>query len=445
MHGLARSLIRLYAAFHRKEFQYPVFSEENLAHLRIKDLMWLLYKMELKHPMERGEKDKGLEAYFAAQDLAFPLPDGFVRESSVVLTAGGDLLASRDADQDAVTALWDEARDFLFDADLCCANLETPVVPSRPASYLPEHMSRNFALNNTPAMFDVFHQGGRGVTVFSTANNHSLDMGEDGLRETLAFLDQKGCTHVGTSDSERERDDVPVVEKNGVRIVFLSYTYSLNGKKIPEGKDHLVNYVRLNLPAVDLSLIERHVRIARLEKKADFVVACLHWSFEFESYPFPSLIETGHRIMDLGVDVILGNHAHGIQPLEKYVHDDPLSGQRKEGLIVYAMGDLVACTEKFEAFTPNSRLNDLVRLEISKGSLAGVPATRLSGLGIRPMVFRTLYEKGRCTDYRLLDLKKLLGELDAGVDRWNLDATGIAEVRRLGRLARKILPWDITG
>ena len=445
MRGVVKNLVRLYAALHRTEFQYPVYSEENLAHARIKDLMWLLYKMELKHPMEQGERGKGLEAYFDAQDLHFSLPDGFSRESSVVLTAGGDLLASRDAKPDTVKGLWDEAKDFFFDADLCCANLETPVVPSRPASFLPEHMSRNFALNNTPAMFDVFHQGGRGVTVFSTANNHSLDMGEDGLRETLAFLDQKGCTHVGTSASERERDDVPVVEKNGVRIAFLSYTYSLNGKKVPQGKDYLVNYMRLNLPGADLSLIERHVRFARLDKKADLVVACLHWSFEFESYPFQSLIETGHRIMDLGVDVILGNHAHGIQPLEKYVHADPLTGQSKVGLIVYALGDLVACTEKHVDSTPNSSLNNLIRLEIAKGTLAGVPSTHLSGLTIRPMLFHTRYEMGSCTDYRLLDLKKLLDELDAGVDRWNLDATGIAEVRRLGRLARKILPWDITG
>ena len=162
MRGHMKALVRLYAALHRKEFRDPVYSEENLAHARIKDLMWLLYKMELKHPVEHGEKGGGLEAYFASQDLHFPLPDGFARESSAVLTAGGDLLASRDASPDTVQGLWDETKDFLFDADLCCANLETPVVPSRPASFLPEHMSRHFALNNTPEMFDVFHQGGRG-------------------------------------------------------------------------------------------------------------------------------------------------------------------------------------------------------------------------------------------------------------------------------------------
>ncbi len=438
MYQLTLSLVKLYSFLHKKKFQYPVYSEENLAYVRLKDLMWLAYKMMLGHPMEKGEKDKHIEEHFANQNLEFVPPEGFIKNSTVVLSSGGDLLASRDARPDTTRHLWDEAREFLFNADICCANLETPVVPSRNVSFLPEKMSTKIALNNSAEMFDIFCQGGRGINILSTANNHSLDMGEEGLLETLSFLNKKGCKHTGTASSEDEREDILVVEKNGIRIAFVSYTYAVNGKKIPEGKDYLVNYVRLNKPGVDLSMIERHVKKARLEKNADIIVACLHWSFEFESYPFQFLIETGHRIMDLGVDVIIGNHAHGIQPLEKYIYIDPFSGLEKEGLIAYALGDLVSCTEKHN-LTPNSRINNLLRLEIIKGSLGGKTTARISDLKIQPMYFYTKKENGKCVDYKLLNLKHLLDEIDAGTSNSSLSSAEILEVKRLDKLAKKIL------
>jgi poly-gamma-glutamate synthesis protein (capsule biosynthesis protein) len=428
----------IYAKLHKKEFEYSVYSEENLAHLTFKDLMWLSYKM-MRHPIERGEKGKHLEEYFAAQDLEFSAPEGYSEVSSAVLSAGGDLLSSRDANPENTEHLWDEVQDFLFCADICCANLETPVVPSKAATFLPERISKHFALNNSPEMFEIFHKGGKGVNVFSTANNHSLDMGEEGLLETIDFLNSKGCIHVGTSSSEQEQEGFPIVEKNGIRVAFLSYTYSLNGRKVPKWKDYLVNYIRLNKPGVDLSMIERHVRKARLEKKADFVVACLHWSREFESYPLQSLIETGHRIMDMGVDVIIGNHAHGIQPLEKYAYTDPFTGRVKNGVIAYALGDLISCTEKDEESTPDARICNPIRLQISKGNLYGMPTTFIASLKIQPMYFYTKMENGRCVDYRLLNLRNLLQELGAGTNRMALSDAEIAEVQRLGRLAQKIL------
>ena len=444
MAELLKSLIGLYARLHRKEFEYPLQIEENMAHVTLKELMWTGYKMLLRHPIEYGERGAHLEEYFAGQNLHFTPPEDFTAQSSLVLSAGGDLLSSRDATPSSTRHIWDEAEDFLFDADLCCGNLETPVVPSHPATFLPEKMSTRLALNNSPDMFEVFHRGGHGVSVFSTANNHSLDMGEDGLRETLEFLKTKNCVHVGTAASEEEREDIPVVEKNGVRVAFLSYTYALNKHRLPKGREYLVNYVRLNKPEVDISMIARHIRRAREEKRADIVVACLHWSIEFESYPLRSVMETGHRILELGVDVILGNHAHGIQPMEKYAYTDPFTGRKKDGLIAYALGDFISCTEKDEENTPNARISTLLRLCLAKGTIDGHPAAAITDLKIRPMYFYTRMEDGACIDYRLLNLRKLLEELQSGRDRMGLGAKAAAEAVRLGSLAKKVLHWDIT-
>ncbi len=143
-------------------------------------------------------------------------------------------------------------------------------------------------LNSTPAMFDRIHEGGKGVGLFSTANNHCLDQGEAGLRETLDFLDSRGCPHVGTARSREERDAVVMVDRNGVKLAFLSFTFALNWKELTEGKGYLANYLRLNRPGTDISPIAAQVAAARAAG-ADAVVACLHWSLEFESYPIKNV------------------------------------------------------------------------------------------------------------------------------------------------------------
>lgn len=419
---------------HKEKFKYSQVSEGNSGYMSFGEKLWWGYKYFYK-PVERAEKGKNIETYFEQQDLNFSLPDGFEEACTTRMTAGGDLLASHHIRTDNTLKLWNEAEDFLFNADICCANLETPVVPSVCASFVPKNILKAPALNNTPEVFDLFYKGGKGINFFSTANNHCLDMGETGLLETLEFLDKKGCQHVGTAKSEQQRDELPVIEKNGIRTAFLSYTFSTNGKLVPEGKDYLANYIRLNCPDCDISLIKKHIQIAKTERNADIIVACIHWSLEFESYPIQNVIDMGHKLMSLGIDVIVGNHAHGVQPMEKYSFTDPFSGIRKQGLIIYALGDLISCHEHI----PNSRLNNLIRLDISKGHMNGKLITIIKDLKIRPMYIYSKMEGDRCIDFRLLDFTKLINELGINVNRFRLDENTIKELKRLNALMCKLL------
>ena len=104
-------------------------------------------------------------------------------------------------------------------------------------------------------IFDVFSGFGKykGFDVLSTANNHSLDQGEDGVIETLQFLDTQNIAHVGTSSSFEECDNFPILEKNGIKVAFLSYTFSLNALICPPGKSYLANHLNLNEANPDIS------------------------------------------------------------------------------------------------------------------------------------------------------------------------------------------------
>ncbi len=446
----------LYGLRHRKEFAASRALEGNAAHMGLDEKYWWGYKYYCG-PIEKAEPGSGLEEFFAGQDLDFRPRDGFVETAGMTLCAGGDILAHSGLRPDTTGALWDEVRDFYFTGDLACANLETPVAPSLPPSYIPKSILVAGALNNSPEMFDRITDGGKGIDFFSTANNHCLDQGEAGLRETLDFLDARGYPHVGTARSPEERDAVVMVEKGGVKIAFISFTFAVNWSKLPEGKEYLANYLRLNRPDTDISPIAKQVRKARAAG-ADAVVALLHWGLEFESYPVRNGVDMGHRLIELGIDVIVGNHPHNVQPVEKYAYTDKATGARREGLILYALGDLLSIHRTL----PNSRLSSLARIRISKGRTGGADKTgsadggasagnassagvsgaecvRVSSLEILPVYLYVRKVKGECVDYRLLDFRKLAGELRAGRDRFALGRAKTREVFRLEALMKKIL------
>lgn len=66
-----------------------------------------------------------------------------------------------------------------------------------------------------------------------------MDQGTDALCRTLDVLDSLGIKHVGTNHSQEERDKVEITEINGIKFVFLSYTYGTNG--IPVKNEYNVN------------------------------------------------------------------------------------------------------------------------------------------------------------------------------------------------------------
>jgi len=240
--------------------------------------------------------------------------------------------------------LWQESGDFFFDADLVVGNLETPLNPNKPASYVPEVMLSNMYFNANEDMFGVFSGFGKykGFDVLSTANNHSLDQGEEGVKETLQFLEAKNIQHVGTARSIEERDQFPLIEKNGIKVAFLSYTFSLNALVCPPEKPYLANHLNLNEAHPDISLIVEQAKLAR-QRGAEFLVAFLHMGCAYQPYPAKRIVDNMHQICkETGIDLVLGGHPHNAQPIEFLDITDPFTGQAKQSTIVYSQGDFVA-------------------------------------------------------------------------------------------------------
>ena len=192
-------------------------------------------------------------------------------------------------------------------ADLAICHLETPVAPPQgPFEGYP-----TFAVQ--PQIVDAL--AGAGYDTCSTASNHSLDAGFAGLVRTLDTLDAGGLGHTGTYRTEQEAQAPHLMTLAGVRVAHLSWTYGLNGIPEPDGQPWAVNDFDPAVPQVAGMLAEAgRARAAG----AEVVIASVHCCTEYQ--PDPSLAQTAIAAALLAspdVDLVLGHHAHVVQPIER--------------------------------------------------------------------------------------------------------------------------------
>ena len=174
-----------------------------------------------------------------------------------------------------------------------------------------------------------------GLDVLSTANNHSMDRFEKGIISTLDALDEIGIAHTGTYRSEEERDTILVKEVNGIKIAFLSFTYGTNGIPVPSGKEYLVNLI-------DEDLMLEQINLAK-EQDVDLICTSMHWGADYAQKQNSEQARLADLLIKNGVSIIIGNHAHVIEPMEmrKVTLEN---GTEREGFVVYALRKFYICT-----------------------------------------------------------------------------------------------------
>ncbi|MFH9002324.1 CapA family protein [Streptomyces afghaniensis] len=164
----------------------------------------------------------------------------------------------------------------------------------------------------------------------STASNHTLDDGADGIRRTLDALDRAGVRHAGSARTEEEARTVTVLQAGPAKVAHLAYTYDTNGTPLPDGQPWAVNLI-------DEATVLADARAAR-EAGADVVVVSLHWGTEWQDAPDERQLTLARSLTAArsgnhpDIDLILGTHAHVPQAYEK------VNGT----WVIYGMGDQIA-------------------------------------------------------------------------------------------------------
>ena len=185
--------------------------------------------------------------------------------------------------------------------DLAICHLESPVSPDENVIVEPPRLS--VAAEMAPAL------AAGGYDRCSTASNHSLDRGSAGIDATVNALEAAG---VGQSGMARTPEEVlpELLTINDVRLAHLSYTFSFNGLPPIPGEPW-----RSNL--IDPERVIADARAVR-ELGAEAVIVSFHWGAERGVQPTTEQRRVAEAVTSSGsVDIIVGHHAHVLQPIEQ--------------------------------------------------------------------------------------------------------------------------------
>lgn len=271
-------------------------------------------------------------------------------------------------------------KDFISDADIAIGNYETTSNPDYELSGYPRF--------NTDVSYPKYIKEA-GFDIVTTANNHGLDTGEEGLFSTIKAIEDAGLFHVGTQGENEDR--IVYMTVNDVKIAFLAYTYGVNGLE-----SSVVNYdVNKVVNFLDEELIEKDIKVAK-NNNADFVVVYPHWGIEYQSYPSPDQISLGRKMIDWGADLVIGNHPHVVQPGEYYETEDG-----RKGFIAYALGNYISL-QSYESLG-DIRTEQSVAYEIDLSKDMSDGETKLEDVRAYPLWVGTTYnEYGGNTQTRLV-------------------------------------------
>ena len=228
-------------------------------------------------------------------------------EEVISLKFTGDIILARSVNfltvkNNDFTWSFKNIADELKDADITISNLESPLI-------------KNCPLTNEGFKFCGDERNSQGVKfagidVIGLANNHAGNYGEDGVNQTISNLEKEGILVSGTTQKQ-----IAYKEVKGTKFAFLA----LNS----------IGYKETSLVWLEEATLKDLILEAK--NNADVVIVQLHWGEEYTDTPNDFQKKYGHLAIDLGADMVVGNHPHWVQNYEVY----------KDKYILYALGNFI--------------------------------------------------------------------------------------------------------
>lgn len=192
-------------------------------------------------------------------------------------------------------------RRYVSGSDLAVCHMETPVAEA-------DGPYAGYPMFNVPPQI-LTAAAAVGYQACTTASNHTVDAGTEGLNRTLGVLDSLGLEHTGSYATEADSEIPLILDTPGARIGVIQATYGLNG---------LVADYPWQVDMLDPADMIARAQAAR-EQGADIVIGAVHAGDEYASMPNSQQIETAHALADSGeFDMIYGHHTHSVLPIENY-------------------------------------------------------------------------------------------------------------------------------
>lgn len=192
-----------------------------------------------------------------------------------------------------------------------------------------------------------------GFDVLHLANNHIFDFGVSGALETINELDRYNIAHIGIGITKKNARKPIIIRRNGLKIGFIGIG---NCSESIEEQNQKVYVNTLNSATLFSD-------IKCLRNQVDIVILSAHWDYECIDLPSPQIQNFARKLIDAGVNLILGHHPHIPHGIERY----------KDGLIVYSLGNFqFKCTLR-----PELDYSFIFTIELSQNGIGNYAITPL--------------------------------------------------------------------
>ena len=221
-------------------------------------------------------------------------------------------------------------KGYFKDSHIVLCNLESPITNSKNRTRGKDKKAlkkkKDYVLKSSPSTAGYLKDCG--FTIVSLANNHVMDYNSVGLEDTIDNLKKYNIGYCGAGKNIEEAESFTIIEVNGAKVgiagfseikpvgsTATAYYPGIAGIAYPPGK-------------ADLVKIKRSLKKAR-EKGAEIFIVSLHWGKEHHDKVEDYQREFSRKLLDEGMDCVIGHHPHVLRPTEIY----------KDKLIAYSLGN----------------------------------------------------------------------------------------------------------
>ncbi|MBE5958413.1 MAG: CapA family protein [Lachnospiraceae bacterium] len=266
------------------------------------------------------------------------------------------------------TLLYDNLSKIFKKADLAAINQETILGgPDFPYTGFPNF---NSPYEIGDSLIDA------GFDIVTSATNHSYDMRMEGINNCINYWKKHPeVTMIGLNETKEKYDDIAVIEKNGIKIALLNYTYGLNGYSLPEDEWYKVNLIDEDKIKID---------VEKAEEIADFTIVFPHWGVEYSTATSAEQRSLAKKMTEWGADLIIGTHPHVLQPIE-WIE----TSNGNKSLCYYSLGNYTSSQDK-----TSTMVGGIAKLKIVK---QGNDVHIKKGAGIIPIVTHYIWGSNRTT------------------------------------------------
>lgn len=196
----------------------------------------------------------------------------------------------------------EEVTKFCNSSDgLVIANLEGPIIEkSKP------YPGKKKPLKSSPHVLDALSD--LNVGLVTLANNHIADYEEEGILETIEYLEKSGIKWTGVSTKSGIRNQVVSLPKINHKFIALAHR---------EGPVCEFNSVEGWGPTA-INNFELNKYISESINNKENLIVSYHGGEEFYTVPWPRRACWTKSLIEKGVKMTIGHHSHSIQPITNH-------------------------------------------------------------------------------------------------------------------------------